>query len=299
MTGRAIAAACVLVVAAACSGGRSSASSGSRDSPRATTCGVAASAPAHYDSVIVFSFENRRWRDVGLGFGSKLPYLHALGTQCTWFPTWTETARTQDSLAQYVGQVTGASQPGTVDDCSPSRRCSTRADNIFRQVRRTGRRAVNFVEGANEPCSASGNAVRHIPALYLRNPSDRRHCDQQVRPLTDLKPDALPAFAFVTPTECNDGHDCGNATVDRWARRHIGPVLDSDAYQAGKVAVFVWYDEDTPVPNLWITPTARPGPSTAAGAGAAATLRAWESMLGLPCLADACRAPDLRPAARS
>ena len=76
-------------------------------------------------------------------------------------------------------------------------------------------------------------------------------------------------------------------------------MLESPSYRAGKVAVFVWYDEDTPVPNLWITPTARAGPLSVAGAGAYATLRAWQSMLGLPCLAGACDAADMRSAARS
>lgn len=300
----------LMLVAAACSSGGSgttrnshptttTTTSGAPAEPSSTTCGSAKPAPAHYDSVVVFSFENRRWSDVGLGFGPKMPYLHTLGAQCSWFSMWTETDPTQNSLTQYVGQVTGARQPGTENDCSPSRTCSTRADSIFRQLRRAGRRAVNYVEGATEPCSADGNAVRHIPAMYLWGADDRQHCAGQVRPLSDLRPDALPAFAFVTPTECHDGHDCGNGTVDTWARDHIQPVLDSDAYRAGKVAVFVWYDEDTPVPNLWITPTAIPGGLSVDGAGSAATLRAWQSMLGVPCLADACAAPDLRTPARS
>ena len=138
-----------------------------------------------------------------------------------------------------------------------------------------------------------------MPALYMWGADDRQHCADQVRPLTELDPGKLPAFAFVTPTLCNDGHDCGNDTVDSWARDHVQPVLDSAAYKAGKVAVFIWYDEDTPVPNLWITPTAPAGPQTLAGAGAAATLKAWQSMLGVPCLANACTVADMRAAARS
>ena len=76
-------------------------------------------------------------------------------------------------------------------------------------------------------------------------------------------------------------------------------MLDSAAYRAGNVAVFVWYDEDRPVPNLWITPTAATGPLDVPGAGAAATLKAWQSMLGLPCLAGSCTAVDLRAPAHS
>jgi hypothetical protein len=262
-------------------------------------CGRAGSPPARYRSVVVFAFENRTWSDVGLGFGRRMPYLHQLGRQCAWFRTWDETDPGQNSLAQYVGQVTGARQPGTVNDCSPSARCSTGADSIFRQLRHDGRRAVSFVAGATGPCRADHNAPRHVPALYLRAPEDRRHCDDQVRPLRDLDVRHLPAFSFITPNECDDGHNCGNRTVDGWARRHIQPVLDSKAYRRGKVAVFVWYDEDRPVPNLWITPTARRGPIDLSGAGAAGTLRAWQSMLGLHCLEAACTASDMRAPARS
>ncbi len=117
--------------------------------------------------------------------------------------------------------------------------------------------------------------------------------------MDELDVNALPSFAWVTPNLCNDGHDCGNNVVDSWARDNVQPVLDSAAYRAGQVAVFIWYDEDQPVPNLWITPTATKGPIDLAGAGTFGTLRAWQSMLGVPCLADACTAPDMRGPANS
>ncbi len=259
-------------------------------------CGNAGAAPARYSSVVVFAFENRTWSDVGMGF-SHMPYLHALAVRCAYFRDWTETDTHQSSLTQYVGAVTGARQPGTVNDCSPSARCSTTADNVLRQARRAGLVAVNYVEGASARCSASGNAAKHVPALYLWGADDRAHCDEQVRPYRELDVEHLPAFAFVTPTLCHDGHDCGDAVVDQWARANVQRVLDSAAYRAGTVAVFVWYDEDHPVPNLWIAPTAHGGAHDVAGAGAAGTLAAWESMLALPCLAQACGAPDMRAAA--
>jgi hypothetical protein len=245
---------------------------------------------------VVFAFENRTWSSVGLGFGPAMAYLHDLGRRCSYFVDWTEADTKQNSLTQYVGQVTGARQPGTVNDCSPSSSCSTTADNLFRQARRAGLTAINYVEGATSGCSAAGNASKHVPALYLWGADDRAHCQSQVRPLSEFDPKRLPAFAFVTPTLCDDGHDCSNAVVDAWARTHVQAVVQSAAYRAGKVAVFIWYDEDHPVPNLWIAPTAKPGPLTLAGVGYAGELAAWESMLGLPCLANACRAPDLRAA---
>jgi len=262
-------------------------------------CGNSGLVPKQYASVVVFAFENRTWSNVGLGFGPGMPYLHELGRRCSYFADWTETDTTQNSLTQYVGQVIGSFQPGTVNDCSPSASCSTTADNIFRQLRRAGLAAVNYVEGASTGCSATGNAAKHVPALYLWGADDRAHCSEQVRPFSEFNPNHLAAFAFVTPTLCNDGHDCSNSVVDAWAKQHVQPVLDGAAYRADRVAVFIWYDEDHPVPNLWITPTAKPGAVTMSGAGYAGTLRAWESMLGLGCLANACTAPNMRQAANS
>ena len=265
----------------------------------AGSCGIVAPHPAGYTSVVVFAFENRTWSDVGLGFGTGMPYLHALGLHCSYFTDWTETDTSQNSLTQYTGQVTGARQAGTVDDCSPSASCSTQANNIFRQARNFGKKAINYVEGATAPCSEAGNAAKHIPDLYMWGADDRAHCSGQVRPFSEFNPNQLPNFAFITPTLCNDGHDCSDATVDSWAKAHVQPVLNSTAYKQGKVAVFIWYDEDHPVPNMWITPTAHAGALSTAGAGYAGTLKAWESMLGLPCLANACTAGPMRAAANS
>ena len=265
----------------------------------AGSCGIAAAHPTRYTSVVVFAFENRTWSDVGMGFGTGMPYLHALGQRCPYFKDWTETDTNQNSLTQYTGQVTGARQAGTVDDCSPSASCSTQANNIFRQARKAGRTAVNYVEGATSPCSASGNASKHIPDLYMWGSDDRTYCTAQVQPFSQFNPNQLPNFAFITPTLCDDGHDCANTTVDNWAKAHVQPVLNSNAYKAGRVAVFIWYDEDHPVPNMWITPTGHTGALSPTGAGYAGTLKAWESMLGLPCLANACTAPDMRTPANS
>jgi hypothetical protein len=247
---------------------------------------------------VVFSFENRTWDSVGgVGFGT-MPYLRSLAQSCAYFSAWTETEPAQNSLTQYVGQVTGAFQPGTVNDCSPSVTCSTTADNIFRQARAAGKTAINYVEGATEGCSASGNAAKHIPSLYMWGADDQSFCEAQTRPYGEFDPNHPPNFAFITPTLCNDGHDCSNSTVDSWAQTNIQPVLNSQRYRSGRVAVFVWYDEDSPVPNLQIAPTARRGPLLKPGIGYASTLKAWESMLGFPCLANACGAPNLRKAAR-
>ncbi len=226
--------------------------------------------------------ENRRWTDVGgVGFGS-MPYLHSLATQCTAFADWTETNTSQSSLTQYIGMTSGVDNPATVDDCSPSARCRSIDDNVFRQVRSTGGAARSFVEGATAGCSASGNAARHIPALYYYGGTDHDSCATEVRPLGEMDVDHLPTFAMIIPNPCNDGHDCENQAVDSWASSTLGSVLAGANYRSGDTAVFVLYDEDHPVPNLVIAPTAHAGTLTTAGAGHSAALKTWEQMLGLP-----------------
>src|SRR4029077_7327744 len=97
-----------------------SSSSSTRRAPYHGVCGNPGPAPRRYESVVVFAFENRTWDSVGLGFGPAMPYLHTLGQRCSYFADWTETDTSQNSLTQYVGQVTGAFQASTVNDCSPS-----------------------------------------------------------------------------------------------------------------------------------------------------------------------------------
>ncbi|HVU03252.1 MAG TPA: alkaline phosphatase family protein, partial [Polyangiaceae bacterium] len=274
-------------------GGSGTGGSGTGGSGGGTgVCGSTAAPPAHYEHVVIFSFENRTWSNVGLGFSATtMPYLHALATQCSYFSDWTETNTSQNSLTQYIGETSGVNNSATVNDCSPSATCRSTDDNVFRQVRQAGGTAINYVEGATAGCSASGNAAKHVPALYYfgtytdgtGSHSDHDFCNAEVRPYSEFDPNNLPTYAFVTPTLCNDGHDCNDATVNTWASTNIQRVLDSAAYKAGTVAVFVWYDEDHPVPNLTIAPTSHKGQITTTGVGShAALLKTIEDLLGLP-----------------
>ena len=202
-----------------------------------------------------------RGTTVGRGFGDDAvppPSVSDAG----YFTDWTETDTKQNSLTQYVGQVTGARQPGTVNDCSAvgvvqhdGRQPLPPARHVGRsrrQLRRRARPTPLQRRGQRGQARSRALPVGHRRPRPLRRAGSARSATST--------PNSLPAFAFVTPTLCNDGHDCTNAIVDHGRRRHVQPVLDSAAYRAGRVAVFVWYDEDHPVPNLWIAPTATAGP---------------------------------------
>lgn len=251
--------------------------------------------------VIVFSEENKTWSKVGGTQFQSAPYLHSLAVQCRTYADWTEMDTAQNSASQYVGATTGIKQAagtsGTVlGDCSPNiATCRSLDDNIFRQVRASGGTARSYVEGATTGCSAAGNAAKHVPAMYMMGGTDQSFCTTEVRPLTELDPNHLPTFAWVTPNLCNDMHDCSVATGDAWLAQHLQPVLDSDAYKSGSVLVEVWFDEDHPVPNLLLNPAIPGGVDTTTAATHLGALRLWEDLLGLPHLGGAATAVDLRP----
>ena len=182
--------------------------------------------------------------------------------------------------------------PNTVNDCDPSQTCRSTDDNIFRQVRLAGGTARSYVEGATSGCSEDGNAAKHIPALYYYGTytdatgihNDHDFCNTEVRPYSGVRRQQLADLRVDHP-----GHTATTATIARTAssmrgrRTNIQRVLDSAAYRAGTVAVFVWYDEDHPVPNAQSRPRRTRGTSPRRGIGThAALLKTIEDLLGLP-----------------
>ena len=249
--------------------------------------------------------ENRTWTGgrtapVGMGFsGGDMPYLHGLAEQCSYFVDWAEMDPDEYSLNQYIGLTSGVKSQTVSNDCMPSADCMSTDDNIFRQVRESGGTARTYVDGATAPCSVGDNAAKHIPALYYRGGDDQSHCTNEVRPFSEFDANDLPTFAFVVPDLCHDGHDCDDGTVDEWARSTLGPVLAGESYLRGETLVVVIYDEDRPVPNLLIAPTANAGPIDAFVGSHASLMKTVELALGLPVLeqGELPDAPSLRPAA--
>ncbi len=271
-------------------------------------CGNSTKAPQKYDHIVVIVDENRTWNDVGLGFSAgQMPFMNSMAQQCSYYSLWNETNPSQSSLTQYIGMTSGIDNLHTVNDCKPSASCSSQDNNIFRQIRQNGGTTRSYVEGASQPCSAAGNAAKHIPAFYYQGAyddstghhSDQDFCKDEIRPLAEFNVDALPTYSYVTPDLCNDGHDCDDATVDSWNKAIIDKITTSTIYKKGTTAIFVMYDEDTPVPNLIIAPTAKTGVIDHIAGSHASVLKTWEEMLGLPVLQQGQlpTAPSLRSSA--
>jgi phospholipase C len=139
-------------------------------------------------------------------------------------------------------------------------------------------------------------AKKHNPAAYytaLRNAYRRRAVPLRLL-RSDLAQDRLSRFSLVVPDLCKDEHDCSVATGDAWLRTWVTRILASSAYRAGRTALFVTYDEGTDANNRVYTVVAalsvRRGTVVGAPFDHYSLLHTAERLLGLHCLADACRA---------
>jgi hypothetical protein len=120
-------------------------------------------------------------------------------------------------------------------------------------------------------------ATRHVGFVYFHSViDDQPSCDEHVVPLgtvtvgQDGAPDAFqghlaqdfakqnttPAFSFITPNLCNDGHDAvcagpntegthvgGLVGADLWLKHWMPLILGSPAYRSGKMLVVITFDE--------------------------------------------------------
>ena len=127
-----------------------------------------------------------------------------------------------------------------------------------------GHPAVNAPDGTQAATPGDGYVTRHDPFVYFHAVIDRAaYCDAHVVALgtpagampraalpretglaTDLKRAATtPAFSFITPNVCNDGHDypCANqpsgpsaaADVDAFLQTWVPKITSSPGYKQG------------------------------------------------------------------
>jgi hypothetical protein len=245
--------------------------------------------------------ENRTYGAV-LG-NAAAPYENTLAGQCGTDRAYHQVG--SPSLPNYLGATSGQTY-GIADDAGPDAHPLS-TDNLFRQVRSSGRTERSYVEDMPTDCATAAQgryAVKHNPAAYYVGGGDRAACLADDVPLgttaggaflADLDSGRLPSFSLVVPDICDDGHDCSAATGDHWLATWLGPILDSPAYRSGGTAVFIVWDESTPMPDIVVSPTTPPGLVSDASVDHYGLLRTTEELLGLPLLGRAQTAADLRP----
>jgi hypothetical protein len=198
---------------------------GSARPGRALAAGPAdALSPSRSSHVVVIVMENEEAADVHASRSA--PYANSLARR---YGLATRSfAVAHPSLPNYLALTSGATD-GITSDCTT---CHVGARNIVDELEAAHVSWRAYLEDQPRACfqgaSSAGYAKKHNPFIYYddvaRNP---RRCDRLVgfgELSADLRADRLPTFVWITPNLCDDGHDCGIATADRFLARTV-PLL--------------------------------------------------------------------------
>ena len=231
----------------------------------------------HFDHVVVLTEENE---DASATFGDASPatYLKSLRKKGVFLPNYFGTGHA--SLDNYIAMVSGQPPyPATMGDCGglslwecvQPQGLQSQGRNLADQLEDAHLGWRSYQDGTSTPCfhapysptspqpdSYQGNSTtgaknyadRHNPFLYFPDViGDQARCNAHQRPFTDLaknlRADTLPAFSFITPDTCNDGHDdpCagqkigGLTTVDLFLRKNLPSLLSYLAKHNGLLVI--------------------------------------------------------------
>jgi hypothetical protein len=174
--------------------------------------------------VITIVMENKEYGDV---IGNRdAPYINRLARRYG-LATHSYGVR-HPSLPDYLALTSGSTH-GIDSDCTS---CHVAARNVVDQLEAARISWKAYMEDMPKPCfsgaSAGGYARKHNPFIYYDDiAGDAARCRRIVpfgRLGKDLQRGRLPTYAFISPNLCDDMHDCGVATGDRFLA-HLVPTL--------------------------------------------------------------------------
>jgi hypothetical protein len=263
--------------------------------------GVSAAAlpPSRSSHVIVLVMENQEASDV-LG-SSSAPYTNALARR---YGLATQSyAIAHPSLPNYLALTSGSTDAIT-SDCTE---CHVASRNIVDQLQSAGISWRAYLEGMPAGCfhgaTSGAYAKKHNPFLYyddiMRSASRCSHLVGFGQLASDLRDGHLPTYAWISPNLCDDGHDCGLVSGDRFLARTV-PLLIHELGPQGFL-ILTW-DEGTTtlgccgggaaggrIVTIVAGPSVRHGARQTAPVDHYGVLGTIEGALGLPPLAGAAR----------
>jgi hypothetical protein len=175
--------------------------------------------------VVVMVMENAEYGEV-IGNASA-PYVNSLARR---YGLMTQSyAIRHPSLPNYLALTSGSTH-GIDSDCTD---CVVRAANIVDELEWAGISWGAYLEDVPSPCftggQSGGYAKKHNPFAYyadiVSSPSRCRLLEGFGALADDVRAGQLPTFAWISPNLCDDGHDCGLATADRFLARTVPALL--------------------------------------------------------------------------
>ena len=146
----------------------------------------------------------------------------------------------------------------------------------------------------NGPDGDGTYARKHEPAIsFLSISRDPARCGR-VTNLASFAPTAAD-FNLIIPNLCHDMHDCSTRAGDNWLAQFVPPLLASDAFRQGGLLVLTFdeassRDDSQHTVMLFAGPGVAPGTRATKRADHYALLRTIQSIFGLDCLAQSCKA---------
>ena len=205
-------------------------------------CGTASVSSSQYTHVIWIWMENHSFNKI-IG-SSKAPYINTLAGECGLATNYHNISH--PSLPNYIAATSGLSLSAVSkfsSDCRPSPACSTSAPSLFGQL--TNWKA--YEESMSSNCQTANTRsyfVRHNPPPYY---TSLKGCTSNDVPYTRFAPDlsagTLPSFSFVTPNVVDDMHNGTISQGDAWLAANVPAILNSAAYRALHVVLFITWDE--------------------------------------------------------
>jgi hypothetical protein len=238
-----------------------------------------------FDHVAIIVLENQNY-NTSWGAGSVAHYLNSLRGQGVFNDQYFATGHV--SLDNYIAMVSGQPwNPVTGSDCLAQnlwmcvqmQRLYSKGRHIGDQLDNYGLSWKGYMDGMPSPCfHASYSPLAIPPDPYQGNSTalpnvieNKARCKAHDVPYTylasDLASGNLPAFSFITPDTCNDGHDApcadgrpgGLTTADAWLAQEVPPLLGY--LQAHNGLLIITFDENgfSDVPPVGCC-TGGPGP---------------------------------------
>jgi phospholipase C len=249
--------------------------------------------PHRYEHVVVLVLENHDFTAIA----GHSPYLNRLAAACGLATNYH--AVSHPSLPNYLALTSGSTH-GITSDCTD---CNVSSPSVFGQLRGDWHSYLEAMPSPGFAGAFSGDyAKKHNPAAYYPAVASAfaRHDVPLARLRDALSTGALSRFTLIVPDLCDDEHNCPPATGDAWLAVWLPRLFASPAYKTGTTALFITYDEGSGDANRVYTvvasPSVRPHTVVAAPFDHYSLLRTVESLLGLPCLANACHAHSMATA---
>lgn len=255
----------------------------------------------NFAHVFVILMENEEATSI-IGNGAA-PYINGLASQYGLASNYT--AVSHPSEPNYLALWSGSTQGVTDDGVYNLGSGSTLADQIEAAGRTWHVAAQNVPLGcytgataSNGPDGTGTYARKHEPAISWTSVSGNPARCADITDFSHFDP-TVGNFWFIVPNLCNDMHDCSIATGDTFLRGFMPRILTSAAF-ANSVVFLTWDEGSTAtggggqVATVVISPLGRPAFVSATSHSHYSLLRTVENAWGMPRLANACAANDLR-----